>query len=78
MYAIRSYYAKQFNELVAEGAVGGVVEGEIIHIQAETTIISQVDNLIDIIHSGGLAIRGHAHHFILAVIHPEAKKGGKR
>src|SRR6188768_3742669 len=52
-----------------------MVEGEVIHIEAETAIVAKLEGLIDLIQITRLAKGGHAHHLILALVDFEAEIG---
>ena len=51
-----------------------MVEGKVFHVQAETTIVSDFEELVDILHPCRLAVWSHAHHFIFTLIYLETQK----
>jgi len=49
--------------------------GEVVHVQAEGTIRTQVDELVeDLVDESGLAIGRHTHHLVLALVDLEAQE----
>src|SRR5688572_877772 len=51
-----------------------MVEGKVFHVQAETAIITDLEELIDVLNPCRLAVRGHTHHFVFTLIYLEAQK----
>src|SRR5688572_32979585 len=51
-----------------------MVEGKVFHIQAKTAIITDFEELVDVLDPCRLTVRGHTHHFILSLIYLEAQK----
>ena len=71
------WFTKQIREFITESAMGGFVESEIIHVQAEAGIVGDVEHFVHIVHARGFAIGRHTHHLVFAIIHPKTQKGSK-
>ena len=59
------------------GALGGTMEIKVVHIQPETTIAADADDLVHIVHARWASIGGHAHHLVFPVVDPEAEERGE-
>ena len=69
--------SKQLGEFPAVGSVGGMMETEVVHIQRERPVLILPDHLPYFVYIARLAIRGHAHHFVLTFIHLKTEESGE-
>src|SRR5215207_6379795 len=69
---------EKIHKFIAEGPTRGMVEGKIIHIQAETTVVAHFDEFVDVVDPCWLPIGCHSHHLILPFIDLETQEGSER
>jgi len=53
------------------------VVGEVVHVQPETPVVVDLDELADLVHVTGGPVRRHPHHLVLPVVDPEAEVAGE-
>ena len=51
--------------------------GKIVEIHLDAAVVRNPDHLVDLVQKARLAVRGHAHDLVLAVVDAKAKVGGK-
>src|SRR5688572_24511558 len=54
-----------------------MMEGEVIHIQADAAIIAEIDGLVDLIEIARLTEGSHAHDFVLTFVDFKSEIGGE-
>ncbi len=73
----RTRITKKLKKLATVGRVRRMMEGEIVHVQPETTIGEHFEEFMNLIDVPWATVRRHPHHFVLAFIDFESQESGK-